>query len=458
MENGSSELMSDGEVSWRGLRNREEVEGGFQDPPGRLARFCECLRSRRHSEQRGEGADVNRQLLAIFLTILVNLIGFGIIIPLLPFYAQSMGATPLAIGAIFMAYSVSQMVASPVLGAWSDRWGRRPVLLLSILGTAVSFVVLALARNVAMLFVARIIDGLSGGNIPTARAYISDITEPRDRARSLAWLGAAFGIGFIVGPAMGGALSTFGFAAPAWTAAGLAAGAAAMSWFWLPETVHRASAAARSGWRAVPALMRRAPMVTLLAVDWGYWLSTAAYQTTFALFAAQRFGLGVRQIGYLLALAGALGVVVQLGLVGGAVRRLGERRALAVGLLIAGGAFAGIAAVQRLWLLPVLMIPAAVGTGLAGPTLMSLISRAAAPGEQGAVQGAAGTLESLGRAVGPVWGNGLLGAYGEGPALGSVAGVLMFAGCVLFSRRGRTVDDALHLGAATAAAAPDSPP
>jgi DHA1 family tetracycline resistance protein-like MFS transporter len=399
---------------------------------------------------------VNRQLLAIFLTILVNLIGFGIIIPLLPLYARSMGATPLIIGAIFMAYSVCQMVASPVLGAWSDRWGRRPVLLLSILGTALSFTMLALAHSVVMLFAARIVDGLSGGNISTARAYISDITEPRDRARSLAWLGAAFGIGFIVGPAMGGALSTFGFAAPAWTAAGLAGVAAAMSWFWLPETVHRATAAVKSGWRAVPHLLRRTPLVTVLAVDSGYWLSSAAYQTTFALFAAQRFGLGVREIGYLLALAGALAVIVQLGLVGGAVRRLGERHALAAGLLIAGVSFAGIAVVQRLWLLPVLMLPAALGTGLASPTLMSLISRAAAPEEQGAVQGVAGTLESLGRAVGPLWGNGLLGAYGEGPALGSVAAILVAAGCVLLSRRGQSVDDVLELQPANPTEATDS--
>jgi DHA1 family tetracycline resistance protein-like MFS transporter len=387
---------------------------------------------------------VNKQLLAIFFTILVNLIGFGIIIPLLPLYAQSMGASPLAIGSLFMAYSVSQMVASPVLGAWSDRWGRRPVLLLSLLGTAVSFAMLALARNIGMLFAARIVDGLSGGNIPTARAYISDITGPRERARSFAWLGAAFGLGFIVGPAMGGALSAFGFAAPAWVAAGLAAVGAAMAWFWLSETVHRAPAEGRSGWHALPAFLRRSPLGTVLAVDWSYWVSAAAYQTTFALFAAQRFGLGVREIGYLLSFAGAVGAVVQLTLVGPAVRRLGERRALAAGLFIASAAFAAIAVVNRVWLLATLVLPASVGTGLASPSLMSLISRTAAPDEQGTVQGVAGTLESLGRAVGPVWGNGLLGLYGEGPALSSVAALLTAAGFVMLSRRGRAVDEMLR--------------
>jgi len=391
---------------------------------------------------------VNRQLLAIFFTILVNLIGFGIIIPLLPLYAQSMGASPLVIGGLFMAYSVCQMLASPVLGAWSDRWGRRPVLLLSILGTVLSFAMLALAHSVTMLFASRIVDGLSGGNIPTARAYISDITEPRDRARSFAWLGAAFGLGFIIGPAMGGALSTLGFAAPAWVAAGLALVAAAMAWFWLPETVHRAPAEARAGWAALPSFLRRSPLGTILAVDWGYWFAAAAYQTTFALFSAQRFGLGVREIGYLLSFAGAVGAAVQLTLVGPVVRRLGERRALAMGLLIAGAAFATIAVVPRVWMLVALILPASIGTGLAAPSLMSLVSRSAAPEEQGAVQGAAATLESLGRAVGPLWGNGLLGMYGEGPALGSVAALLVAGGWVMLSRRGQSLDAALRLRAA----------
>src|SRR4051812_29091801 len=146
---------------------------------------------------------VTRPLLIIFLTILVNLIGFGIIIPLLPFYATTFGASPLVVGLLFASFSLAQLFASPVLGAWSDRWGRRPILIFSLIGTVVSFVMLALAHSLAMLFAARIVDGLSGGNITTARAYIGDIATEENRARSFGMLGAAFGLGFIIGPGLG---------------------------------------------------------------------------------------------------------------------------------------------------------------------------------------------------------------------------------------------------------------
>ena len=150
---------------------------------------------------------VTRPLLIIFLTIFVNLIGFGIIIPLLPFYAETFGASPIVIGLLFAVFSVCQLMAAPMLGDWSDRYGRRPMLIFSLLGTVVSFVMLALAHSVAMLFVARIVDGLSGGNISTARAYVADVTEPKDRARAYGLIGAAFGLGFIFGPALSGVLA-----------------------------------------------------------------------------------------------------------------------------------------------------------------------------------------------------------------------------------------------------------
>src|SRR5246127_3579879 len=150
---------------------------------------------------------MTRPLLVIFLTIFVNLIGFGIIIPLLPFYAETFGASPVSIGLLFAVFSICQLVASPVLGDWSDRYGRRPVLILSLAGTVVSFVMMALATSVTVLFVARIVDGLSGGNISTARAYVADVTEPRDRARAYGLIGAAFGLGFFLGPGVRGVMA-----------------------------------------------------------------------------------------------------------------------------------------------------------------------------------------------------------------------------------------------------------
>ena len=194
---------------------------------------------------------MSRPLLVIFLTIFVNLVGFGIIIPLLPFYARTFGASPIAIGLLFASFSLAQLLASPLLGHLSDRWGRRPVLILSLIGTAVSFAMLAVAQSLTMLFAARIVDGLSGGNITTARAYIADITTEDNRAQAYGILGAGFGLGFIVGPALGGALSHVSYTAPIWAAALITLVATVLAWWWLPETVHRAHAGSGPFWRAL---------------------------------------------------------------------------------------------------------------------------------------------------------------------------------------------------------------
>src|SRR5437588_5204554 len=200
---------------------------------------------------------VTRPLLIIFLPIFVNLVGFGIIIPLLPFYAQTFGASGLVIGLLFAVFSLCQLAAAPALGDLSDRYGRRPVLIFSLLGTVVSFVMLALAQSIAMLFLARIVDGLSGGNISTARAYVADVTEPKDRARAYGLIGAAFGLGFIFGPALSGALASVSYTAPIWAAAALTLVATSMAWLWLPETVHRARAGSGNPFSYLPALVRR---------------------------------------------------------------------------------------------------------------------------------------------------------------------------------------------------------
>src|ERR1700704_2144343 len=233
---------------------------------------------------------VTRPLLIIFLTIFVNLVGFGIIIPLLPFYAQTFGASPLVVGLLFAVFSLCQLTAAPALGDLSDRYGRRPILIFSLAGTVVSFVMLALAHSLAMLFAARIVDGLSGGNISTARAYVADVTEPKDRARAYGLIGAAFGLGFIFGPALSGVLAKVSYTAPIWAAAAMTLAATALAWFWLPETVHRAQAGTGLPFRSLPELLRRPILRRVLVIDFVYWFAFAIFQTTFALFAAIRFG------------------------------------------------------------------------------------------------------------------------------------------------------------------------
>ena len=370
---------------------------------------------------------MDRRLAALFLTIFVNLIGFGIIIPLLPFYAETFGASPLVIGLLFAAFSISQLVASPLLGALSDRWGRRPVLMGSLFGTAVSFTMMAVAPNLLVLFAARIIDGLSGGNITTARAYVADVTTEADRARGYGVIGAAFGLGFIVGPGLGALFSRVSYTAPIWVAVALTLVAIGVAWAWLPETVHRVEAGGPSWWQLLPSVLRRPGLAHLLSIDFVYWLAFAMFQTTFALFGQRRYGFGVAQIGYLMSGFGVLGVIVQVALIGRVVKAFGERSVLVGGLSCAAVGIGLAAASSTITIFVLALVPVALGMGLCNPSLASLLSRSATADDQGRVQGTAGALESLGRAVGPVLGNGSLQMFGEGSAYALASGLLFGA-------------------------------
>jgi len=381
---------------------------------------------------------LSRPLLIIFLTIFVNLVGFGIIVPLLPYYAETFGASPLVIGMLFGVFSLCQLFAAPILGDWSDRYGRRPVLIFSLAGTVVSFVMLALAHSIAMLFVARIIDGLSGGNISTARAYVADITAPKDRARAYGVIGAAFGLGFIVGPALSAVAAQISYTAPIWAAAAITVIAMVMAWLWLPETVHRAHAGTGMPFRNLAEMLRRTKLRQILVIDFVYWFAFSIFQTTFAMFAARRFGFGVSQTGYFFAAFGVLGAAIQGFLIRPVVHRFGDKSTFILGLACGAVGLVAATLTHSASLFALTLVPLALGIGFGHPTMASLVSRAARGDEQGRVQGAASAIESLGRTVGPVWGSASLQRFGEAMPYLSAAGCLIIT--LLLARGYQNVD------------------
>jgi DHA1 family tetracycline resistance protein-like MFS transporter len=350
-------------------------------------------------------------LLVIFITVFIDLIGFGIVIPVLPFYVEGtkFNATPRAVGLLFASYSIMQLIFTPILGRLSDRYGRRPVLLLSLIGTGLGFLILGLARSLWMLFAGRILDGITGGNISTAQAYIADVTTPDERAKGMGMVGAAFGLGFIFGPAIGGILSRWGISLPFFFASALAFANATLLYFTLPETVtadHPARvSAAGGGWSQITASLKETRLAVVLLI---YFLSIVAFSiltTSFALYTMYRFGFDAQRNGYLFVFVGLIGALIQGMLIGRLVKRWGEMPLVVTGTLLFAGSLLMIPFIRPqtgglLALLAVLGV-FAVGNSLSGPALTSLASKSAGAGEQGGVLGVTQAAASLARAVGP---------------------------------------------------------
>src|ERR1043166_718474 len=350
-------------------------------------------------------------LLVIFITVFIDLVGFGIVIPVLPYYAEGtkFGATPTQVGLLFASYSVMQLVFSPVLGRLSDKYGRRPILLLSLLGTAIGFLVLGFATTLWMLFVGRIIDGISGGNISTAQAYIADVTTKEDRAKGMGLIGAAFGLGFVFGPAIGGILSRWGMNVPFLFAGGLAFANVILLYFTLPETVTpdhpaRVSAASGRGWRQLLVALREPRLGYVLTI---YFLGIVAFSmmtATFSLFMMFRLGYDAFHNGWVFAFVGIISAIIQGGLIGKLVKRFGEPLLIIVGaLLFSASLFAIPLVTLASGLLALLALGAAtaIGQALSAASLIILASKTASAAEQGGVLGVMQSVASLARAVGP---------------------------------------------------------
>ena len=376
----------------------------------------------------------------IFLTVFIDLVGFGIVIPVLPLYAKHFGATELANGWLVGIYSAMQFLAGPMLGKLSDRVGRRPVLLVSLLGTAVGFFIMGAARTLAWLFIARIIDGISGGNISTAQAYIADVTRPEERSRAMGLIGAAFGIGFVLGPALGGLLANFSIGAPFYFAGALAAVNTVLVYGWLPESLaheHRASAEEAA---PVTDVLRRGWHLPVLMGSYFFAITGFSILTTdFALFTSERFGYDARHNGYLFTFVGLIGALMQGGVLRPILKRYREREVAVAGCLLLAVGLAALPMSGGLSSLLLCMGVVSTGNSLITPTLNGLASQNADRRWQGRVIGLMQSAGSLGRWVGPFLAGWLLsrdagGAghlYGRTPFWAAAAILIVALFCTL---------------------------
>ena len=360
-------------------------------------------------------------LLAIFLIVVVDVLGLTIMLPLLPFYAEHFGASPTVVGLLVSVYAFCQLIAGPMLGQLSDQMGRKPVLTVSQIGTFIGFLVLAWAPNLAFVFLGRVIDGLTAGNLSIAQAYIADVTAPRERARAFAVIGIAFGIGFLIGPGASGYLTQhYGYHVPILCAAGLSLLSILGTTFLLPavpphpDDVAPEAPAGPGGkrlklldWGNYLQYFRRPILGGLLVEFFLFTFAFATFTAGFALFAERRFtwhgvAFGPKEVGYVFMYSGFLGIFVQGAMRQGAlVRRIGEVRLVTLGFLFAALGYAMLGFSFGIALLLISASFASFGTGVLRPALTSLITQQVSRSEQGVVLGLNQSLLSVAQIIGP---------------------------------------------------------
>jgi multidrug resistance protein len=350
-------------------------------------------------------------LFVLYLTVFIDLMGFGIVIPILPLYAQDFNASPLAIGWLTGIYSGMQIIFTPILGRLSDRFGRRPVLLVSIIGTAIGFALMGIAQSLTLLFVARILAGITGGNIAIPQAYIADVTAPEKRSHAMGMIGAAFGLGFTFGPLIGGVMSQISYGAPFFFAAALAVVNAVLIYLILPESLSREHRAKPHEEATTAEVFRhgRGSMFVLVVATYFFLIAGFAIMTTlFALFTAKRFGYDAHANGYLFGFVGLVSVIVQGGLIGRLVKRFGEVALTRAGMILTTISLALLPLSNNLTILLLVSAGLAIGSGIASPPLSGLASQMIERSWQGRALGVMQSAGSTGRLIGPLIGGWLL--------------------------------------------------
>jgi len=343
-------------------------------------------------------------MLFILVTVFIDVLGIGIIIPILPELIKEFvgGSTPAAgryFGVIAATYAATQFVFAPILGSLSDRFGRRPIILISLFGLGVDYLIQGFAPTIGWLFVGRFIAGIMGASFTTANAYIADVSGPENRARNFGLVGVAFGLGFIFGPALGGILGGISLRLPFFVSAGLAFINWLYGFFVLPESLPPEKRGSFSWAKANPvgslAVLRAYPLVAGLAVAFIFTgLAQRGLETSWVLYTGHRFGWDERANGLSLALVGLMAAIVQGGLVQPAIRRFGERRAILFGLGLATFTFLGYGLATQGWMMLVIIVVGSLG-GVAGPAIQGLVAGTVKPHDQGKIQGALASLMSL---------------------------------------------------------------
>ena len=387
---------------------------------------------------------MNRKpLFSVILVVFIDLLGFSLILPLLPYYAATFGANDFVTGLLVASYAVAQLIGAPLLGRLSDRFGRRPILLVSVLGTFLGFLLLGFANALWMLFFSRIIDGLTGGNLSIAQAYITDVTDAKSRAQGLGLIGAAFGIGFIIGPVAGGLLSQWGYAAPAFAAAGLACVNLVLIYAWLPESLTAERRAQMPDQRpavtlsALLAALQRPFSGALLITRFFFGLAFAMFQTIFALYALNKFNLSVFDTSLILTYVGVLAVITQGFLIGRIVKLVREDVLIVGSVGLMAVSLLGWALAPSVPVLLVILIPTALSGGILGTLLSSTLTKAVAPHEIGGILGLSASVESSTRILAPALGGFLLqqaGSWAPGAAGAAImAGLLVYVWIAIYN-------------------------
>ncbi|MGI8753637.1 MAG: MFS transporter [Acidimicrobiales bacterium] len=347
----------------------------------------------------------------VWTTVALDLVGFGIVLPILPLYARRFHASSLEATLLVAAFAGASFVFSPLWGRVADRHGRKPVLIVSLVGTAVGSLVTGLAGGLVLLFIGRLIDGVSGASVSVAQASVADVADPRSRPRLFGLLGAAFGVGFVVGPAIGALGALAGPRVPFLIAAGLAGTNALVALRRLPET-HPPSARHEHHGRSRRFEALRTPgVLPLISVSLCTLVAFSAFEATFALFGRDRLGLGIGSSAATFSAVGAVIVIVQGGLVRPVVHRLGEVRTLGVGLLLDAAGLALLAPARSWAVAAPALVVLTVGQGLVQTTMSSTLAGRADPRRRGEVLGAQQSAGGLARVIGPVIGGALLGEH-----------------------------------------------